>query len=177
MQKTHIDTIDKYEKYRFQARGLAESNLPSHLQKDLTISNIGHKEMAAFRTWQGEPERKVDWNWEFAGRYCVKYPKSFDMSVWFGNTLSSLSLGRPTYNGTEIRLDFVERAPKYCPHSGEIFRISLLAFELYGDLIGANKLRIMQPLNDKLIKYYMSYGGFSFVPSIKGNPHYLVRDL
>jgi hypothetical protein len=34
----------------------------------------------------------------------------------------------------------------------------------------------MEPLNDKLIKYYTSHGGFEFVDSKKGNPHYLVRN-
>jgi hypothetical protein len=56
-------------------------------------------------------------------------------------------------------------------------KCSLLAYEVYGELIGAKKLRIMEPLNDKLIKYYTSQGSFEFVDSKKGNPHYLVRNL
>lgn len=99
------------------------------------------------------------------------------MSVWFGNTLCSLSLGRPTYKGTEMRLDFIERCPKNCPHAGEMFRVSLLAYETYATFIGANKIRIMQPMNEKLVKYYMSYGGFDYVASKQGQSHYLVREI
>jgi hypothetical protein len=184
MQASHIATIGKYDKYRAQAREIAEANLPTHLKGVLNISGISHKELAAFKCWQTMPERKVDWNWLFSARYCTVYPKAFDMSVWLGNTLCSmlyalcsLSLGRPTYKGTEMRLDFIERLPQNCQYAGEMFTISLLAYEVYAELIGAKKLRIMEPLNDKLIKYYTSHGGFKFVDSKKGNPHYLVRNL
>ncbi len=177
MQPSHITTLGKYDKYRAQARELAASNLPPNLQGILDVAGITHRELTTFKTWQDQPERKVDWDWTFAGRYCTIYPKAFDMSVWFGNSLCSLTLGRPTYKGTEMRLDFIERSPKNCPYAGEMFSVSLLAYELYGTLIGANKLRIMEPMNDKLIKHYTSYGGFELVGRKKGNPHYLVREL
>lgn len=177
MQLSHIATLGRYDKYRAQARELAHSSLPPKLKRDLAISNITNRELASFKSWQYNPDRKVEWDWVFANRYCTVYPKALDMSVWFGNKLCSLSLGRPTYKGTEMRLDFIERTPDNCPHAGEMFRISLLAYELYGELIGAKKLRIMEPMNKKLINHYTSYGGFTMVNSKKGVPHYLVREL
>jgi hypothetical protein len=90
MQASHIATIGKYDKYRAQAREIAEANLPTHLKGVLNISGISHKELAAFKCWQTMPERKVDWNWLFSARYCTVYPKAFDMSVWLGNTLCSM---------------------------------------------------------------------------------------
>lgn len=119
----------------------------------------------------------MDWDWSFANSYSNVYPKSLDLSVWFGNTLCSLSLGRPTFKGTEMRLDFIERSPVDCPYAGEMFRVSLLAYEIYGELIGAKKLRIMEPMNKKLIEYYTSFGGFELIGKKQGNPHYLVRNL
>ncbi len=177
MQASHISTLNKYDKYRAQARELANDSLPRHLKGALNISGISPRELVAFKAWQNQPERVVDWDWSFTNRYCTIHPKAFDMSVWAGNRLCSLTLGRPTYKGTEMRLDFIERAPVNCPHTGDMFRISLLAYELYGTLIGASKLRIMEPMNDKLIKHYTSYGGFELKPSRKGNPHYLVREI
>lgn len=76
-----------------------------------------------------------------------------------------------------MRLDFIEKVPATNIFSGDMFRVSLLAYETYGDLIGAKRIRIMEPMNDKLIGYYMSHGGFSYVGPKQGNPHYLVRDL
>jgi hypothetical protein len=76
-----------------------------------------------------------------------------------------------------MRLDFIERLASNCPFSGDMFEVSLLAYEAYGRFIGAEALRIMDPVNDKLIKYYSSYGGFSYKKAKQGNPHYLVKSL
>ncbi len=56
MQASHIATLGKYDKYRAQARELAATSLPPHLNGVLDISGITHRELAAFRTWQDEPE-------------------------------------------------------------------------------------------------------------------------
>ena len=177
MQASHQEVLERYESFRMQARDIAYQSLPSHLKQALTLSGIDHKALNAFTAWRNMAERKVEWDWEFSRGYKVFYPKAFDLSVWQGNRLSSLSIGRPTYHGTEMRHDFVERAPKNCLYAGEMFSVSLLAYETYADLIGARKIRIMNPLNDVLVKYYMSHGGFTLMPAKKGNPRYLVRDV
>jgi hypothetical protein len=177
MLATHKQAIARYDDLRKNARKIAEESLPQHLKGKLKLKGVDHAALAAFSIWQGMPERKVDWDWNFANRYCFRFPKAFDLSVWHGNSLCSLTLGRPTFKGTEVRLDFIEKTPANCLFSGDMFRVSLLAYETYGDLIGARKIRIMEPTNSKLINYYMSYGGFSYVGPKHGNPHYLVRDL
>jgi len=92
--------------------------------------------------------------------------------------LQSLSLGRPTCNGTSIRLDFIEKTSTKSIFSGQLFGISQLAFETYGNLIGASSIRLFEPMNKKIISYYTSQdGGFVYVPSSKGIPHYLEKTL
>ncbi len=177
MLATHKQVTVKYEDARQNARKIAEEALPQHLKGKLKLKGVDRAALAAFSVWQSIPERKVDWDWNFASRYCFRYPKAFDLSVWHGNSLCSLTLGRPTFKGTEMRLDFIEKTPINSLFNREMFRVSLLAYETYGDLIGARKIRIMEPTNNKLIDYYMSYGGFSYVGPKKGNPHYLVREL
>jgi hypothetical protein len=76
-----------------------------------------------------------------------------------------------------MRLDFIEKFTNNPAYSSSMFGISLLAFEAYAKVIGANQLRIMNPENAKLIKYYSSFGGFTYKKSLKGNPHYLVKTL
>jgi len=177
MQKSHQQAIDKYEEYRNQARSIAMENLPESL-KSLRLASVDNKALQAFEMWQEIPERKVDWDWTFANRYCVRYPKAFDLSVWASNTLLSLTLGRPTYNGTSIRMDFIERRPSYCPYSGQLFSVSQLAYETYGRLIGAEYIRIVEPMNNALIAYYTSQdGGFKLMPGSQSNPCYLVKHL
>lgn len=88
-----------------------------------------------------------------------------------------MTLGRPTYKGTEMRMDFIEKSPQNCIFSGDMFQVALLAYETYGDLIGAHKIRIMEPTDKKLMDHYISYGGFSLIPAKQGTPHYLERSL
>jgi len=176
MQLSHFKTIQRYDESRKQARELAKKGLPRHLKR-LTLAPVDNFALIAFRAIDKEAHRTVDWDWNFAPKYCKRYPKAFDLSVWNGNSLCSLSLGRPTYKGTEMRLDFIEKFTNNPVFSGDMFGISLLAYEAYGKIIGARQLRIMNPENEKLIKYYSSYGGFAYKKSLKGNPHYLVKSL
>ena len=175
MLATHRSAILKYDDIREKARDIAHSNLPSHLKK-LELSKVDAKAVTNFRLWEDDPERKVDWDWSFAARYTKRYPKAFDLSVWSGNKLLSLTLGRPTYKGTSMRMDFIERSPKHRLYASELFPISLVAYETYASLIGAEFIRIMNPMNDKLISYYTSKdGGFRLTPTKKGNSQYLVK--
>ena len=178
MQANHLDALRRYEPLRKEARTITHGALPKSMQELLSLDGIDSRELTAFKTWQNDEDRKVMWDWHFATRYKSVNPKAFDLSVWQGNNLLSLSLGRPTYHGTSMRLDFVERSPGFRLFAGEMFSISQLAFETYGRLIGANYLRVMEPINEKLIQYYTSKDiGFSFVKAAKGNPHYLVKKL
>ena len=90
----------------------------------------------------------------------------------------SLTLGRPTYKGKSIRLDFIEKAPNIDIFSGQLFSISQLAYETYGRLIGTEYIRLIESMNKKLIQYYISKNrGFRLMPPKQGNPHYLVKKL
>ncbi len=168
---------NRYDEYKNQAREMASDALPSYLKK-LRLEAIDHKSVVASKLWHKNPERKVDWDWSDSKNYCSRYPKSFDLSIWNQNTLISLSLGRPTFKGTSMRLDFVERTPDTDVYSGRIFTITRLAYETYGRLIGAEFIRIMEPMNEKLIHHYTSSDrGFSLVSAKQGVPHYLVKKL
>ena len=52
-----------------------------------------------------------------------------------------------------MRLDFVEKFTNNPVFSGDMFGVSLIAYEAYAKVIGARQLRIMNPENDKLINY------------------------
>ncbi len=167
----------RYDDLKNQAREISSDTLPAYLKR-IRLEEINHKSIVASKLWSLNPDRKVDWDWSFAKTYISKYPKSFDLSVWNQNTLLSLALGRPTYKGTRMRLDFVERSPNTDVYSGQIFTINRLAYETYGRLIGAEFIRIMEPMNEKLISHYLSNDkGFKLVPRKKDVPHYLVKKL
>lgn len=77
--------------------------------------------------------------------------------------------------GSHLRLDFIEARPKNNHLKGRVVPTVISVAELYGAIIGASQLRIMNPVNSKLIDYYSSFGYRYIKESIK--VHYLVKDL
>jgi hypothetical protein len=57
-----------------------------------------------------------------------------------------------------MRLDVIESNPKSNPITGVVFDINIIAFEAYAERIGAEMIKIMRPLNARLISYYRSKG-------------------
>ena len=172
-----VDVRNRYDDLKNQAREIANDALPSYL-KNLSLESIGSKAVISSKSWGVNTDRMVDWDWSFSKSYCSRYPKSFDLAIWNKNTLLSLSLGRPTYMGKSIRLDFIERTPNTDLYSGQIFTIARISYETYGRLIGADFIRIMEPMNDKLIAYYTSPDKrFKLVPALLDAPHYLIKKL
>jgi hypothetical protein len=177
MQPSHKAIHSEYELIRTEARGLAHNELPAYLKRATRLCGIDNAALFASKSWSQDQSRHVDWDWNFANRYVYRYPKAFDLAIWVGNTLCSLALGRPSYKGTFMRLDFVEKTPGNCPFSSEMVPIIILAYETYAKRIGAKQFRIIDPINDKVLRSYMQHGGFTHQQGKQGNAHYLVRDL
>ena len=77
-----------------------------------------------------------------------------------------------------MRMDFIERLPSQTLFSGDLFSVSLLSYVTYGRIIGAEYIRIIKPMNKKLIDFYKSHdAGFELVQASQGNPDYLVKKI
>lgn len=98
--------------------------------------------------------------------YGWRHPKRFELAIWYkGLFLSGLSLGRPTWNKQNLRLEFIEASPMTTPLSGLVTDMVLLAAEVYADAIGATELRIMNPITEKVKAHYLgAKHGFRFNP-------------
>lgn len=75
-----------------------------------------------------------------------------------------------------MRLDFAEKAPVNCPFSSEMVPITILAYEAYAKRIGAKQFRIVDPVNNKVLRSFAARWLYSSSGS-PGQPHYLVREL
>jgi len=131
---------------------------------------------AKAKQWGTSPNRRVDWSWPEGGsEYAWRHPKRFEVAIWYRNLfLSGLGLGRPTWSGNKLRLDFLEASPKATPLTGLVTLIAVGTAEAYADAIGAVQLRIMSPINSKVKDHYLnSLTGYSY--NAKGN--YCYRDL
>ena len=79
------------------------------------------------------------------------------VSLWDGTNPASLSLGRPTYQGSALRLDLIESS-SFNPDELQVFPITLIAMTTYAEMLGAGELRVMNPINDGVKCYYQTYG-------------------
>ena len=68
-----------------------------------------------------------------------RYPKRFEIAIWQANQLIPLSMGRPTYRGGSLRLDFVEASPRDLGERPSVFDEVLIAYGIYARMLNAKK--------------------------------------
>lgn len=117
--------------------------------------------------WKGKG--RDEWSWKAA--YEVYQRKSsfkrFDLCIKHAGFVSGLTYGMPTQTKTKLKVDIIESTPfREHKNNQKIFEIISTAAQYYAVLLGADEVRIMNPLNDDLVKYYCSYG-YEFVEPVK----------
>lgn len=179
MQRSHQLAEEKYTNLRQIAYELTMEELPYQDSESIRLAEICTNATAAFNASPEYHQRMVNWDWKFGVKsYRNRYPNRFELAIWFEKTLCGLSIGRPTYHGSGVRLDFIERNPvRNNPLVGRITPIAVTAYEVYARLIDAKQLRIMFP-EKELINYYSSLD-FVYVPGTgtSQNPSYLYKNL
>jgi hypothetical protein len=169
MLATHFDAEKRYSELRKQAL----SATMSVLDNKITLSEINSNALSATRLWNKSQIRIKDWDW-FEGYSCFKfrYPKRFEMALWHSNKLIGITMGRPTFYGSAMRLDIIEASPSDLGDRPSIFESVLVAYGIYARLINAKQIRIMNPVNDAVKSYYESFG-YKYI--VKGD--YLFKDI
>lgn len=158
MFATHMDAERRYGALRARMLKLAQHSSVVDLGVPVTLRLIDSAALSAFKRWKHAPNRKVDWDWiDGYAAFKFRHPKRFELAVWEKNQLASLSLGRPTYNGTAIRLDFIEASPVRDSDT-KLLPVTLLAMTAYADLLGARELRVLHPINTTVRHYYERHG-------------------
>jgi hypothetical protein len=173
MLSTHIDAEQRYSSIRRSTLNVAQSKLSSRAEySSLKLKLIDSSALAASKVWESSSSRRVNWDWmEGYAAFKFRYPKRFELAIWSDNKLQSLTLGRPTYNGTALRLDYIEAGPSKDKNL-KIVPAALFVMITYAEVLDATELRIMKPVNEEVKKYYESLG---LVYVAKGD--YLYRAL
>ena len=147
-QASHQRTDSTYAQLREQSRAQAVSKMPLRLQESVKLEDINGRTIAQLSRWETHPDRRVMWSWpQWASRYAAIYPKRFELAIWFHSMVCSASLGRPTWGAGKLRLDMIESSPEKTPLTGQTVRLTVLVAETYADMIGAEQIRIMNPIN------------------------------
>lgn len=173
-QPSHQRTDLTYAQLREQSRVQATSKMPLRLQESVKLDDITGRAMAQLSRWETHPDRRVMWSWSaWASHYVRVYPKRFELTIWFHSMLCSVSLGRPTWGAGKLRLDFIESSPEKTPLTGNTAQLTVIAAEAYAINIGAQQVRIMNPINNKVRSHYESLGYLY----VGGKSNFCTKDL
>ena len=143
----------RYGKLRRQSIELANQAL---ITPNVKLSLVDSQAYTAFERWEFHPDRKVDWDWPGSwGIWKKNFPKRFECATWNNDKLIGFAMGRPTYQATGLRLDFIEKSPEATESHLDL---SYLALYAYATLLGANHVKIMNPINKDVRDYYVSKG-------------------
>lgn len=143
-------------------------------KSEISLSGLDFLTFERLAEWEYQRERVAKWDWREVRKHYRTHPKRFELAIWHKkNFLTGASIGRPTWSGNKLRLDFIEANPTRSPLTGLITDIVIMAGEIYARAIGASQIRIMHPVNDKVKRHYLGKGNFFY--NQKGN--FCYRDL
>jgi len=166
MLATHKDAEERYTTIRQAVIDEANQQFIRNGQHGLKAKLIDASALNASTTWNASSRRHVDWDWiQGYNDFRFRHPKRFEMALWQGQKLASLTLGRPTYMGARLRLDYIEGNPDKSEDI-QVFQFTFIAMAIYANALGADELRIMNPINKTVRGYYERFG-FSYIA--KGN--------
>lgn len=159
MRATYLGAEQRYDQFRRLALEYAQDDLSARNINNLRLSTITAEALAVSKLWDRSVTRRVDWDWvDGYGAFKFRHPKRFEIAVWQQKNLITLSMGRPTYHGSALRLDFVEARPRDLGDRPSTFKEVLLAYGVYARMINASQIRIMNPINDDIKGYYEAFG-------------------
>jgi len=98
-------------------------------------------------------------------------PKRIELAFWMDQELLAVTLGHPTRHGTGLRLNLVQATPESKRKNRKMLPMVLTAYDLYAAMIGCNHIRVVNPLNEQLVKLYCGHG-FS---QLRRNPAHIFQ--
>lgn len=169
---TYTQVKGRYEKLREIALKIAHDDFDAVmsnkrgkaiLRDEIKLDVFTFKSQHELRRWEKTGLRRVAWDWDAVQKKYRTHPKRFELSIWHRNlTLCGASIGRPTWGGGKLRLDYLESAPMGTDLDGLVTDITIAAGAAYAKAIGATQLRIMNPVNDAVKAHYLSKPDFQY---------------
>lgn len=124
------------------------------------IRDTDAEAVLAWRTWNTpHPSGAGGWNWEALIRRARRRPSALHLALWCGGELCGLAVGRASrraFSGMHetVSLHFLEGSPDpQHPLRGHVAPLAIAASAAYGQVLGASRLRLRDPLPGALPLY------------------------
>lgn len=135
------------------------------VRADLRLAETNESTLDAWRaTWSGpHPTGDGSWDWERLLRRAWRRPSAFHLAIWSGERLCGLAVGRaskrrPAGVRHTVSVHFIESAHhRDHPLRHTIAPLVIGAAEAYGKLLGASRIRLVDPLPG-VVPLYEAFG-------------------
>ena len=145
--------LQRYARLRRLAYDLAE-RLATPAAGSIRLTGIDPHALDAWRTtWnRAHPLGYGGWDWSGLVERICRRPSAFQVAIWSGEQLCGLAVGRmskrrPSGQRHTVSVHFLEGNPsRQHPLRGKVAAIALAVAEAYGDVLGAWRIRLIDPL-------------------------------
>jgi hypothetical protein len=180
---TYAEAKARYRHLRLTAFSIAGANLAAEgFGPSVRLSGIEAKSLQAWRLqWTSRhASGSGGWDWEMIAASARRDPADFTLAIWSGNMLCGLASGRTSARRmsgerASISIHDVEANPDPAhPLKGAVAYVTTAFAEVYGGILGAGAVRVVDPLPGALPVYVRL--GFTVV-SKGGRPVYCEREI
>lgn len=152
---------ERYARIRHSAYRIVEKRIEARSSIPVHLADIDRHALAIRRRtwtyphWSGAG----GWNWDKLAHSVLRRPSGFPVAVWSGDRLLGLAVGRASRRRASgmrhtLSIHYVEAHPDPLhPLRRRVLRIVFNAAEEYGRLLGAKRLRLMDPLPELAPRY------------------------
>jgi hypothetical protein len=146
--------LQRYARLRRLAYELVERVGDPGGATGIRLTDIDSSALDAWRsTWiRAHPLGYGGWDWDgLVARVCTR-PSAFHVAIWSGGELCGLAIGRlskrrPSGRRHTISVHYLEGNPRRGhPLRGKVAPLAVAAAEAYGDIVGAWRIRLIDPL-------------------------------
>jgi hypothetical protein len=133
----------------------------------LRLTGIDGHAVNAWRfTWPESPYADANFPWDRIARHAWRYPRRFDLAIWYADALCGLCLGKPSEGPDNLTIRLLEG--KYGPHplKGAVALIATVTAERYAAVLGKRLLKIKNASPGAISRYEAL--GFSLAEPFRG---------
>lgn len=155
------EALQRYARLRRLAYDLTERLADPGGAAGIRLTDIDPHAQEVWRsTWaRPHPLGYGGWDWEaLVARVCSR-PSAFQVAIWSGEELCGLAVGRlsrrrPSGRRHTVSVHYLEGNPhREHPLRGKIAALAIAAAGAYGSLVGAWRIRLVDPLPGVLRTY------------------------
>jgi hypothetical protein len=156
----------RYARLRADAFAAATQALSDETPIPFRLTSIDSRALRVWRTkWVPSYTGSSDvgeWDWDELARDYLRRPSTFHLAIWSRQSLCGLAMGKPNSSRRRLSIEYLEGSPNMNhPLKGWILRIALASGTAYARALGADTLRLSDPVPALIPRYLAS--GFDLV--------------